>query len=265
MARRAAGFSPRDRDEPGLARAPINRGFLSLKRWAPGAAETRRETLSMAKEEQVLVVGRDVFEQAGVFHGLTFDVARYVDAFFAPGVPRFMARSRAEVDPSFKQIIPYVVMVCDGTVLSYVRGKRGGESRLHDRRSIGIGGHVNPADDMPLYSHDDPGEMFKTYQKAVEREVDEEVVFGAGVERTERIVALINDDSTEVGRVHVGIVHVWELSSPRVARREQAITQLSFLPPRDLRSHRDAMESWSMFCLDHLDELMTTAGSGRTR
>ena len=217
----------------------------------------------MAREEQVLVVGRDVFERAGVFHGLTFDVARYVDAFFAPGVPRFMARSLAEVDSSFKQIIPYVVLVCEGNVLSYVRGKRGGESRLHDRRSIGIGGHVNPADDMPLYSHDDPGEMFRTYQKAVEREVREEIDIDPRVERSERIVALINDDSTDVGRVHVGIVHVWELSSPRVARREQAITQLSFLPPDELRAHRDSMESWSAFCLDHLDELMATAGSGR--
>lgn len=219
----------------------------------------------MAREEQVLVVGRDVFEQAGVFHGLTFDVARYLEAFFAPDVPRFMARALAEANPSFKQIIPYVVMVCGGNVLNYVRGKRGGESRLYDRRSIGIGGHVNPADDMPLYSHDDSGEMFKTYQEAVEREVCEEIDIDPRVERSERIVALINDDSTEVGRVHVGIVHVWELSAPDVARREQAITQLSFLPPDELRAHRDSMESWSVFCLDHLDELTAAAGSGRGR
>jgi len=64
----------------------------------------------MTPQEQILVVPRQIVEKAGMFHGLVFDVKRYLDAIFAPGVPRFMPRPQAETDPSFKQIIPYVIM-----------------------------------------------------------------------------------------------------------------------------------------------------------
>jgi len=84
----------------------------------------------MAKEERVLVVERKVLEQVGEFEGLVFDVDRYLRKLFAPGVPRFMPRSQAEADPAYKQIIPYVIMAHDGRYLSYVRGKRAGETRL---------------------------------------------------------------------------------------------------------------------------------------
>ncbi len=80
----------------------------------------------MAKEEQVLVVERKVLEQVGMFQGLVFDVRRYLDRLFVPGVLRFMPRPKAEADPSYKQLIPYVIMSCDGKYLSYVRGRRAG-------------------------------------------------------------------------------------------------------------------------------------------
>ena len=100
----------------------------------------------MAEEEKVLVVERKVVEQVGMFQGLAFDVKRYLDKLFVPGVPRFLPRSQVEEDPSYKQLIPYVIMACDGKYLSYVRGKRAGETRLLNLRSIGIGGHINPID-----------------------------------------------------------------------------------------------------------------------
>ncbi|MCH7808801.1 MAG: hypothetical protein IIB60_06200, partial [Planctomycetes bacterium] len=87
----------------------------------------------MAREEQVLVVERKVLEQEGMFQGLTFDVERYLRAFFAQGVPRFMPRSRAEADPAYKQLIPYVIMTHGGKYLSYVRRRRAGETRLVGR------------------------------------------------------------------------------------------------------------------------------------
>ena len=106
----------------------------------------------MASEEQVLVVERKVIEQIGLFHGLMFDVDRYLDEIFASGVLRFMQRSQVENDPAYKQLIPYVIMTCDGKYLSYVRGKRAGETRLVSNRSIGIGGHINPIDnEVPLF------------------------------------------------------------------------------------------------------------------
>ena len=102
-------------------------------------------------QEQVLVIERKVFEKIGTFHGLAVNIDKYLKGIFAPGVPRFMPRSQAEKDPSFKQLIPYVIMNCGDKFLSYVRGKRAGETRLVGNRSIGIGGHINPADDAPLF------------------------------------------------------------------------------------------------------------------
>ena len=203
----------------------------------------------MAQDEQVLVVERKVVEQEGMFHGLMFDVERYVRKIFAPGVPRFMRRSQAETDPNYKQIIPYVIMTHSGKYLSYVRGRRAGETRLVGNRSIGIGGHINPGDDLPLFNAD----FYDTYVTAVEREVAEEVVVDAG--HTDRVVALLNDDSNPVGQVHLGIVHGWTLDAPNVTRREQMITQLSFMTPAELRAVRDNMETWSQLCLDGVDKI----------
>ncbi len=208
----------------------------------------------MAKQEQILVVERKVFEEVGAFHGLQFEVGRYLDRLFAPGVPRFMPRPLAEKDPTHKQLIPYVIMTCEGRYLTYVRGKRAGETRLVGNRSIGIGGHINPTDDAaPLFRSD----FREAYRAAVEREVAEEVNVEAG--HRDRIVALLNDDSNEVGQVHLGVVHCWVLDAPKVSRREQMITQMEFLTLDELRAVRDQMETWSQLCLDGLERI-TAAG-----
>lgn len=206
----------------------------------------------MGSHEEVLVVERRVWEEVGAFQGLMFDVSRYLDALFAPGVARFMPRPAAEQDPSFKQLIPYVLMGHGDQLLSYVRGKRAGETRLVGHRSIGIGGHINPVDDMPLF-----GDLRDAYQTAVEREVDEEVAVESP--HADRVVALLNDDSTEVGKVHLGIVHFWTLETPQVTRREQMITQLGFMPVEELKTLRDTMETWSALCLDRWEELARDA------
>jgi len=200
----------------------------------------------MTPQEQILVVPRQIVEKAGMFHGLVFDVKRYLDAIFAPGVPRFMPRPQAETDPSFKQIIPYVIMSCGNKYLSYVRGKRAGETRLVAKRSIGIGGHINPVDgDTPLF-----GFLRKNYDAAVQREVDEEVNVETG--HTDSVIALLNDDSNEVGQVHLGIVHHWVLDEPKVSKREQMIAQMSFMTLDELLQVRDTLETWSALCLEHL-------------
>jgi predicted NUDIX family phosphoesterase len=209
----------------------------------------------MAQEEQVLVVERKVLERVGMFQGLALDVDRYLGELFVPGVLRFMPRPQAEADPAYKQLIPYVIMSHDGKYLSYVRGKRAGESRLLNLRSIGIGGHINPADDMPLFNAD----FYETtYLNAVEREVAEEVAVETG--HTDRIVALLNDDSNEVGSVHLGVVHHWILDSAAVAKREQMITQMAFMSPAELHQLRESLETWSQLCLDKLDVLAQPSG-----
>ncbi len=204
----------------------------------------------MPQEEQVLVVERRILDAVGSFHGLNFDVERYLGALFAQGAPRFIPRPQAEKDPSFKQLIPYVIMTCDGKCLTYVRGKRAGETRLVGNRSIGIGGHINPVD-WTLFSAD----FYKTYCEAVEREVSEEVCVEA--QYADHVVALLNDDSNEVGQVHLGIVHCWVLDTPNVTKREQMITQMDFLTIEQLQAVRATMETWSQLCLDGLPQVMS--------
>jgi len=210
----------------------------------------------MAQEEHILVVERKVLEQVGMFQGLAFDVERYLGKIFVQGVPRFMPRSQAEKDPTHKQLIPYVIMAHGGKYLSYVRGRRAGEARLVGNRSIGIGGHINPidADNSPLFAY-----LRQNYLTAVGREVAEEVSVGA--HHSDRIVALLNDDSNDVGRVHLGVVHYWILDSSQVAKREQMISQMAFMSSAELQDVRDTLETWSQLCLDNLAEMAKIAES----
>jgi predicted NUDIX family phosphoesterase len=217
--------------------------------------QTWWKRIVMASQEQVLVIERKVVEKIGMFEGLAFDAERYLNEIFVPGVPRFMLRSEAEKKPSYKQLIPYVIMSHEGRYLSYVRGKRAGESRLVAKRSIGIGGHINPIDNMPLFNVD----FYETYLTAVEREVEEEVTVETG--HTNSIVALLNDESNEVGSVHLGIVHYWDLDSPKVEKREQMITQMSFMTIEELEQVRDTLETWSQKCLDGLEKMSSASSS----
>ena len=209
----------------------------------------------MASEEHVLVVERKVVEEIGIFQGLAFDVERYLSKIFVPGVPRFMLRSQAEQDPSYKQIIPYVIMTHAGKYLSYVRGKRAGETRLIAKRSIGIGGHINPidAENMPLFSY-----LRDNYDTAVQREVTEEV--SVETTHTDHIVALLNDESNEVGSVHLGVVHLWNLDAEKVSKREQMITKMAFMTGAELEEVRDTLETWSALCLSGLAEMADLSG-----
>lgn len=208
----------------------------------------------MSQEEHVLVVERKVIEEVGMFQGLAFDIDRYLSNIFVQGVPRFIPRSQAERDPSHKQIIPYVIMMHKDKVLSYVRGRRAGESRLVGNRSIGIGGHINPidADNSPLFAY-----LYDNYLTAVQREVTEEVSVETAY--TDRIAALLNDDSNEVGSVHLGIVHCWNLDKPNVSKREQMITQMTFMSHEELQQVRETLETWSQKCLDGLCEMTKRA------
>ena len=204
----------------------------------------------MSKEEQVLVVERKVVEKVGLFHGLNFNVAPYLDRLFAPGIPKFIPRPDAEANPDYKQLIPYVIMTCNGKYLTYVRGKRAGETRLVSKRSIGIGGHINPVDhEAPLFGTD----FKEIYDTAVQREVAEEVEVKAN--HTDQIVALLNDDTNEVGQVHLGVVHLWTLDAETVTRKEQMITQLTFMTPAELNEVKETMETWSQLCLQGLKKM----------
>lgn len=200
-------------------------------------------------DENVLVVRRSLFDQLGSFHGLNFEPEKYLRALLSRGNNFFLPRAQAENDPSHKQIIPYAIIAHGDSVLHYVRGKKAGEQRLVAKGSIGIGGHMNDSDES-LFAWDEDA-----YRAGVEREVNEEIKIETAFE--DRIVALLNDDTTEVGSVHLGIVHVFRLAEPKVTKRETMITNIGFLTNDELLARRDNLETWSQLCVDSLDRLLS--------
>jgi len=198
--------------------------------------------------ENILVVKRSLFDELGAFQGLSFDPQHYLGALLSRGNNFFLPRAAAENDPAHKQIIPYVIVAHRDRVLYYVRGKKAGEQRLVAKGSIGIGGHMNDTDES-LFAWDE-----EAYRAGVQREVNEEI----RIETTfgDRIVALLNDDTTEVGRVHLGVVHVFKLDEPKVEKREAMITNLEFLAREELLKRRATLETWSQLCLDQLEKLL---------
>jgi predicted NUDIX family phosphoesterase len=199
-------------------------------------------------DENVLVVRRSLFDELGSFHGLNFETDKYLGPLLSRGNNFFLPRAQAENDPAHKQIIPYALIAYGDTVLHYVRGKKAGEQRLVAKGSIGIGGHMNDTDES-LFAWDE-----QAYRAGVEREVNEEIAIESAFE--DRIVALLNDDTTEVGRVHLGIVHVFRLAEPKVQKREAMITNVAFLNKEELLARRDSLETWSQLCLDSFDRLL---------
>jgi predicted NUDIX family phosphoesterase len=180
---------------------------------------------------------------------LNFEPEKYLEALLSHGNNFFLSRAQAENDPAYKQIIPYALLAFENKVLYYVRGKRAGEQRLIAKGSIGIGGHMNETDES-LFAWD-----AQAYRVGVEREVAEEIKIDTQFQ--DRIVALLNDDTTEVGRVHLGIVHVFKLAEPKVKKREAMITNLAFLTKAELIARRESLESWSRICVDSLDRLLS--------
>jgi predicted NUDIX family phosphoesterase len=195
--------------------------------------------MSNKTAERVLVIPTAVFHQVGVFQGFTSLVADYLPRLLDARHLSYRPRAEVETDPTFKQIVPYVVLQCGDQLFHYTRGKRATEMRLQALRSLGVGGHINP-DDRNLF--DSP------YKEAMFREVAEEVEIQSAY--TERCIGLINDDSTPVGQVHLGIVHVFDLQEPKVQRREQVLTRAGFAPLADLMDQRAEFESWSRFVLE---------------
>jgi predicted NUDIX family phosphoesterase len=198
----------------------------------------------MSKDEEVLVIPANLLDRLGPFSGFQPNVDRYLPTILDRSHQSFRPRSLVETDPSFKQLIPYVILECtdanETRLFQYMRGKGQGEKRLHALRSIGIGGHIS-VDDAA-------GEDW--YRNGMLRELDEEVCIECNGQQ--RMVGLIYDDSTEVGRVHLGIVHIMQLSSCKVQSREDHLEESGFKSVDLIKSELDLLENWSKLCIQHL-------------
>jgi predicted NUDIX family phosphoesterase len=209
----------------------------------------------MAREERVLCFPRRRLEAAGLFQGLSLEVEKYLPVVTSGADLQYLNRSEAEQDKNFKQLIPYVLVLCDGKILRYRRGKGGQETRLHGLYSVGIGGHISEEDNT-FFSKD------VGYQDGMRREIREEV---AVEEIDEVAVAVLNDDSTEVGTVHFGVVHVMRVANEDVVGRRSGILGPEFIPIEKAMADTSVYESWSRLCLENLNALLAKAGKTNSR
>jgi len=203
----------------------------------------------MATEERVLCFERKLLDELGLFQGLSLDVEKYLPVVTSPSRLVYLNRSDAEHDKRYKQLIPYVLLICNGRILRYRRGRGGQETRLHGLYSVGIGGHISD-EDHGLFSND------LGYRDGMRRELREEVAIDEGKEAA---VAVINDDSTEVGCVHFGVVHVMHLANETIVGRRSGIVGPEFIPMTEAVKDPSGYESWSRFCLEHLELLRSKA------
>ncbi len=203
----------------------------------------------MPAEERVLCFERNLFEELGVFQGINLDAEKYLSILTDSKNLTYKYRSQAENDPRYKQLIPYVLIVCGYRLLRYQRGKGGQETRLRGLWSVGIGGHIS-------YEDNDLFTKNLGYLEGMRREVEEEVDVK---EISESVVAVINDDSTDVGQVHFGVVHVMQVANEAVAGRRSGIVSPEFVPIADAMKDAANYESWSKFCLENLDVLLKKA------
>ena len=202
----------------------------------------------MYEDESVLVIKRELFDEIGTFQGISTEIDKYLPVFLNPINNFFIHRELAEDDPTHKQIIPYAIFKHGDKFLRYLRGKKSGEQRLASKSSIGIGGHINQDDFNSSSLEKD------TYLTGIEREINEELIINCDYNNLP--IALINDDSNDVGQVHLGVVHLFDLESDQVEAGEANIENLEFLSSDDLLREKDNLESWSQICVDHLDEII---------
>lgn len=204
--------------------------------------------MSEAHLERVLVVPTELFHQLGHFQGFSGDVGRYLGELLQSKHASYRTRADVEKDPSFKQLIPYVIFrytdaAGTQTVFQYTRGKGMGEGRLHSKRSVGIGGHIS-AIDATTNGSGNP------YEEGMRRELEEEVAIDTPYKA--QCVGMINDDETDVGRVHLGVVHLFDVERPDVQPRETDIIECGFRPVAEILADLTGFETWSAICMKAL-------------
>ena len=196
------------------------------------------------REEHVLCVPRSALNAAGTFEGASLDIDRYMRMVDEAELV-YLPRSVAETLPAYKQLIPYIVLrTRSGRVLRYLRGSKSGETRLHGRYSIGIGGHISSTDNLDLTQ--------LNYLDAMWREFREEVGNQVAVS-DQQPVAIINDESNAVGQVHFGVVHLVTVENPEAIVGEAGhIANAEFVTLEELMTDLTTYENWSQICLRSL-------------
>jgi len=192
-----------------------------------------------AASEQVLCVRRDDIFPDGAWHGFVSENLERLQSVIRE---RHSFRPRAEVenDPTYQQIIPYVVFRHGDRYFLTHRLRASSEKRLRKQYSLGVGGHINPGD----LGAGDP------ILDGLKREWEEEVVYDGRFEAT--LLGFLNEDSSPVSKVHLGVVFIVDGDSPNIQIRETDKLAGELLTLDEMRLYYLAMESWSQIVYDRL-------------
>lgn len=199
-------------------------------------------------DEQILVVSREELfsNEENAFNGFLGNdnesVAEIVKSFSNIQVKR---RGDMEEDPTYKQLIGYALVRDMKTkeLLVYTRLTGGGESRLHGKSSVGVGGHMNLVENKTIE---------ESIKINVSRELEEEigVSFESNLEDI-KFIGLINDDTNEVGKVHLGLVYEVYVNKEEIKNIEDDSLEIQWLSS-SLAKELNSYESWS----DYLKPIM---------
>ena len=212
------------------------------------ASEMKTAMPISAKRMILATAAKGLPEALGATGFHTLDTNEAFSAFHTAGL-WIGPRDSLEKMPSFRQIIPYIVLCVGDQFVRYTRTPAGGEDRLHGRMSIGLGGHIDLSD---IVSRDDYVDLTKTFQKAAQRELDEEIGDIDCISR--EWIGILVDNETEVGRVHIGIVGVWSLRTAPVGTSEDTIGGISLCSAEELNHSRDRLEKWSAMLLEYISK-----------
>jgi len=196
-------------------------------------------SLNLKKDENILVVKRDVLFGGDAWQGIERPQDdRFVETIMAR--KEFLPRSRMELDFSYKQIIPYLVFSHNDTYFLMQRKAKASEQRLKSKYSLGIGGHIRQEDiqnaDIASWAR---------------REFHEEVDYAGNFEVT--FLGILNDDSSDVGRVHIGFVYLLQGDSDQINVKEE-LQSGTLVSVEECKLFYDKMENWSKTVFDFLQK-----------
>ena len=155
----------------------------------------------------------------------------------------FLRRSELEEDPSYKQIIPYAIISYKDSFYLFRRTSGQTEKRLHNKFSLGVGGHMNPRDYM------ESKEQYLINE--LKRELFEEVKLlnGCLIEDIE-FIGFLNDDTISVGRVHIGLLYNIHVSNKEVYINETDKMTADWIDKMNLADFYEGMETWTKIIFD---------------
>ncbi len=212
----------------------------------------KTRTVVNCQKEKVLAIRSNIVQFIEFTDGISLNSKALQELLKDSKKIKFISRKTAETNTRWKQIIPYSIISYNNLFLTYTRGQKSDENRLTGKLSIGLGGHINPKDAYLI--NNKYAFSFDTIVKAMKREIDEEINIKSSYEH--KAVGIINDDTSNVDKVHLGVLFIWKLQKKAIEYREGDITKIQFMTKDELINNYHSFERWSQICIDNFDKFL---------